>query len=81
MWKKTAIACLVAMSLVGCQQIAMADRSELGRQAHGSLPKSPVGSIFQNQYVNDGGQIVTDTYQVQADHSVKLINRQAGTRD
>jgi hypothetical protein len=79
--RKSAFACLVGLSLVGCQQVSETTGSELGRPAHGSLPKSPVGSTFRNQYLNDGGQIVTDTYRVQSDHSVRLINRQAGTRD
>lgn len=77
--RRATIVCLVAMSLAGCQHVR--ESSGLGAEAHGTLSKSPIGSTFRNQYVNDWGQIVTDTYQLQSDHSVRRINHEAATKD
>jgi hypothetical protein len=71
---------LTASLVAGCQGVSSYS-APAGGTAHGSLPKSPVGSTFQNHFVDNWGQDVTETYQVQADHSVKLINRNSYMRD
>jgi hypothetical protein len=68
-----AVACLF---LVSCQQTAN-DTTTPAPAKQGRLSKSPIGSTFKNHYVNEQGLDVNETYQVQADHSVKLVDREA----
>lgn len=47
-----------------------------GGQPHMKLAKSPPGSQFQHHFTNQWGQDVVETYIVQPDRSLKLVNRQ-----
>ncbi|NTJ63968.1 hypothetical protein G6M50_35910 [Agrobacterium rhizogenes] len=47
-----------------------------GGQPHMKLTKSPPGSQFQHHFTNQWGQEVEETYIVQPDRSLKLVNRQ-----
>lgn len=78
--KTIATLVLAAAIVSGCQSVSAYSPPSSGT-AHGSLPKSPVGSTFQNQYEDNWGQQVVETYQVQSDHSVKLINKRKYTRE
>jgi len=77
---KIIILVLAGLIVTGCQGVSAYSPPESGT-AHGRLPKSPVGSQFQNQYEDNWGQQVIETYQVQADHSVKLINKRKYTQE
>ena len=71
---------LAALMLAACQQTSAGVSSQASAvssagPAQGRLTKSPVGTRYQNHYVNDQGLDVYDTYQVQPDHTVRLVNR------
>src|SRR5215813_13913950 len=78
---KGIIAAVFAALLLGaCQQTStgvsqQANAVSSTGPAQGRLTKSPVGTRYQNHYVDDQGLDVYDTYQVQPDHTVRLVNR------
>ncbi|PDV86441.1 hypothetical protein CO652_21455 [Rhizobium sp. H4] len=49
-----------------------------GGQPRTKLTKSPVGSAVYNQFYNDSGQRVEETYILQPDRSLKLVRRVVG---
>ncbi|MGO7589291.1 hypothetical protein [Rhizobium leguminosarum] len=49
-----------------------------GGQPRTKLTKSPVGSAVYNQFYNETGQRVEETYILQPDRSLKLVRREIG---
>ena len=49
-----------------------------GGQPRTKLTKSPVGSTVYNQFYNESGQRVEETYILQPDRSLKLVRRVVG---
>ncbi|OWV72145.1 hypothetical protein ATY77_11490 [Rhizobium sp. R634] len=49
-----------------------------GGQPRTKLTKSPVGSAVYNQFYNESGQRVEETYILQPDRSLKLVRREVG---
>jgi hypothetical protein len=49
-----------------------------GGQPRTKLTKSPVGSAVYNQFYNESGQRVEETYILQPDRSLKLVRRVVG---
>jgi hypothetical protein len=49
-----------------------------GGQPRTKLTKSPVGSVVYNQFYNESGQRVEETYILQPDRSLKLVRRVVG---
>jgi heme A synthase len=50
-----------------------------GGQPHMKLTKSPPGAQFQHHFTNQWGEDVLETYIVQPDRSLKLVNREIMT--
>ncbi|MBN8950928.1 MULTISPECIES: hypothetical protein [unclassified Rhizobium] len=50
-----------------------------GGQPHMKLTKSPPGAQFRHDFTNRWGEDVVETYIVQPDRSLKLVNRQIMT--
>ncbi|MBO9102153.1 MULTISPECIES: hypothetical protein [unclassified Rhizobium] len=46
-----------------------------GGQPRGRLVKSPVGSVLPHQFYDETGRRTAETYIVQPDHSLKLVER------
>ena len=44
-------------------------------QPRTKLTKSPVGSTFTHLFTGDGGEQVYETYQIQPDRSLKIVDR------
>ncbi|MBX4865804.1 hypothetical protein HJA85_02275 [Rhizobium bangladeshense] len=49
-----------------------------GGQPRTKLSQSPVGSVVYNQFYNETGQRVEETYILQPDRSLKLVRREVG---
>ena len=49
-----------------------------GGQPRTKLTKSPIGSAVYNQFYNETGQRVEETYILQPDRSLKLVRREVG---
>ncbi|MFK0163863.1 hypothetical protein [Rhizobium sp. NPDC090279] len=50
-----------------------------GGQPHMKLTLSPPGSQFQHHFTNQWGEDVVETYIIQPDRSLKLVNREVMT--
>jgi hypothetical protein len=78
------IATLVPL-LIGCQQTELQPipgSITYGGQPRTKLTLAPVGSQVPNTFTNQWGETVFETYIVQPDRSLKLVNRTvAGQRD
>jgi hypothetical protein len=46
-----------------------------GGQPRGKLVKSPVGSLLPHEFYDETGRRTEETYIVQPDHSLKLVER------
>lgn len=50
-----------------------------GGQPHMKLTKSPVGARIEHRFTNQWGEDVYETYILQPDRSLKLVNREIVT--
>jgi hypothetical protein len=80
--KKIVIAALAALFVTSCTQTRSSSELEpipgsitYGGQPRTKLTKSPIGSTFSHTFLDTTGNGWSETYQIQADRSLKLIAR------
>lgn len=76
--------CAVALCIAGCTASAgggnypdpIPGSITYGGQPRTKLTKSPIGSVVHNDFYDQQGQHVYETYILQPDRSLKLVRRQ-----
>lgn len=72
---------LLPLMLLGCQTSPSADVQPIpgsityGGQPRQKLTKSPVGSTFPHTFFDETGRRTEETYMIQPDRSLKLVER------
>ncbi|QRM56554.1 hypothetical protein [Sinorhizobium sp. BG8] len=77
--RKAIIAAACITSLAACTSYAPVEpipgSITYGGQPRTKLTKSPVGSRFEHQFITDMGGMAFETYVIQPDRSLLLVNR------
>jgi hypothetical protein len=74
-----------SLLLTACDQTAQALQPIPGSITYGGQPrmkltKSPIGSQVRHHFIDNFGQDVYETYIIQPDRSLKLVNREVMTK-
>lgn len=78
--KLVVIATMCTIALAGCTSASALEpipgSITYGGQPRSKLTKSPDGSIFSHEFIDQRGRQVEETYRISQDRSLELVDRQ-----